>query len=84
MEATKIVTFVSIWTLEGLLESRWSLFATVKLLSRVATIGLLVYMGSALVYKEDVDAPSVVAFTEEIRRSHKSPFKGTVPNTVFR
>ena len=35
MQASKIATTGSIWTLEGLSESRWSLVAAVKLLSRM-------------------------------------------------
>ena len=35
LQASTIVTTASIWTLEGLLESRWSLPAAVKFLSRV-------------------------------------------------
>ena len=35
MQASKIVTTASIWTLEGLLESRWNLLAAVMFLSRV-------------------------------------------------
>ena len=32
MQASIIITTASIWTLEGLLESRWSLVATVRFL----------------------------------------------------